>query len=104
MSNIIVSAVQIKYSHIDYFDNYVVITQNRTIRRVYSGFYFYDNGSEIYVSTTCVGMFQHRKKIKRFILNTETKEWNDYETITVERHFPDKILPIESNQINSLKK
>lgn len=104
MSEILVSAVKVKYQEIDYYDNYVVITQNRTKRRIYSGFYFDDNGCEIYVSTVCAGMFQHRKKVKRFILNKETKEWKDYETVTVERHYPIKVLPIESNQIKSLKK
>jgi len=93
-NEIIVSACQVKYHDIEYHDKYVVVTQNRTRRRVYAGWYFEDTGTHIYVSTYCSGMFQHKRKIRQFIVNTVTKEWRDFQSVIVERHKPEKVNKI----------
>jgi hypothetical protein len=93
-NEIIVSACAVKYHSIDYQDMYVTITQNRTRRRVYNGWYFKDIGTHIYVSTFCVDMFQHKSKLKQFIINTVTKEWRDFQSVIIERHKPEKKEPV----------
>lgn len=103
-NEIIASAHAIKYHNIEYHDNFVVITQNRTRRRVYNGFYFDDTGTHIYVSCYCAGIFQHKSKIKRFIVNTVTKEWRDFQSIQVEKHKPNKIENYSILKIKELKK
>lgn len=102
-NEIIVSAYAVKYRSIEYYENYVVITQNRIRRRVYKGFFFVDTGIYIYVSGYFAGLFQHKSKPKMFVVNKETKEWRVYDTILVEKHKPEKIEPKESNEISSLK-
>lgn len=93
-NEIIVHSQAVKYHHIEYHDNFVVVTQNHTRRRVYDGWYFEDTGTHIYVSTYCSGMFQHKKKMRQFIVNTVTKEWRDFQSVIVERHKPEKKEPV----------
>ena len=102
-NEIVVSAHAVKYHHIDYSDNYVTITQNRTRRRVYDGWYFEDTGRYIYVSEYCAHIFQHKRKVRRFIVDTVTKEWRDYQSVVVERHKPETKQPVTSNEIKELK-
>lgn len=87
----------VKYHDIEYRDNYVVVTQNRTRRRVPAGYYFEDTGSHIYVSLFYAHIFQHKNKIRAFIVNTVTKEWRDFPQTVVEHHKPERVEPIESN-------
>lgn len=94
----------VKYHNIEYHDEYIVVTQNKTRRRVYNGWYFEDTGSHIYISERCSGMFQHKFKIRKFWLDTETKEWRDYVDYTIEKHTPEKLNPLENNTIKRLKK
>jgi hypothetical protein len=94
----------VKYHRIEYCDTYVVITQNRTRRRVYNGYYFEDTGSHIYISSYYSSAFQHAQKVKNFIVNTVTKEWREYKMITVEKHFPDIKKPLKENIHNELIK
>lgn len=101
-SEIVVQAHAVKYHDIDYQDNYVVITQNRTRRRIYKGYYFEDTGSHIYVSTYCSGIFQHKHKIRNFIVNTVTKEWREFQHILIVEHKPEKKEPVENNRIDEL--
>jgi hypothetical protein len=89
-NEIVVSSHAVKYHDIEYHDNFVVVTQNRTRRRVYAGWYFEDTGTYIYVSTYCSGMFQHKSKLRQFVVNTVTKEWRDFQSVIVERHKPEK--------------
>jgi hypothetical protein len=103
-NEIVVTTQRVKYRHIEYFDNYVVIEQNRTRRRVYKGFYFDDNGEYIYVSTVYSNIFHHKKVIRRFIVNTETKEWRYYHSVVVEKHKPEQKEPVEDNLIDDLIK
>lgn len=103
MSELIVKAYPVKYHSIEYYEKFVVITQNRTRRRVYKGYFFDDNGEYIYISEICAGMFQHKKKSKIYSVDEETKEWKEYVTITATKHKPEKINPVESNEITILK-
>lgn len=100
----ITQAQPVKYQDIEYCDNYVVITQNRTRRRVYNGFHFEDTGTHIYISTYYADIFQHKNKIRRFIVNTVTKEWRDYQAIVIEKHKPEIKDPKENNFIKELVK
>lgn len=102
-NEIVVNAQRVKYHGIEYTDKYVTIHQNRTRRRVPKGYFFEDNGVEIYVSTFYSDIFQHQKKIRRFIVNKVTKEWRDFIGVAIEHYKPDKMAPIESNEIEELK-
>lgn len=101
-NEILCSAHAVKYHNIEYNDNYVVITQNRTRRRVPAGYFFDDTGSHIYVSPYYSCIFQHKQKIRRFILNKVTKEWRDFQEYLIEKHIPAKIEPIKTNPNESL--
>jgi predicted MPP superfamily phosphohydrolase len=103
-NEIVVQAHSVKYHDINYTDDYVVVTQHRTKRRIYNGFHFEDTGSHIYISTYCSGIFQHKYKVRNFVVNTVTKEWRNFETTILIRHKPDKIEKVESNEIENLKK
>ena len=103
-NEILCTAQRVKYHRIEYHDGYVTIEQNKTRRRVPDGYHFDDNGQYIYVSTFYSGMFQHKAKVRYFVLNKETKEWRYWQTVIVERHRPEKIKPIEQNEINELKR
>lgn len=94
----------VKYHSIEYSDKYVTITQNRTRRRVPIGYYFEDTGNYIYVSPYYSCIFQHKKKVRMFILNMATKEWRDFPTVIIERHKPDIKEPKSDNTIKRLKK
>ena len=60
--------------------------------------------SEVYgVSTFYSHIFQHKAKVRYFVLNKETKEWRDWQTVIIERHTPEKLTPKESNIIEELK-
>jgi hypothetical protein len=100
-NEIIVSANAVKYHSIDYDDDdrFVTITQNRTRRRVYAGYYFDDSGTHIYVSTFCSHIFQHKRKERKFIVDTVTKKWRDFQAVIVEKHKPEKIEPLTNNKI-----
>lgn len=100
---IIEKAYPVKYHSVEYYDRYVVVTQNRIRRRVYNGYFFDDNGEYIYISEICVGMFQHKKKPKIYSVNTETKTWEEYVTVTAVKHRPEKMNPVERNEITILK-
>lgn len=103
-NEIVAQAHAVKYHDIDYQDAYVVITQNRTRRRVYNGYHFEDTGSHIYVSTYCSDMFQHKYKVRNFIVNTVTKEWREFKHILVTEHKPEKKEPVNNNRIKDLEK
>lgn len=103
-NEIICSAHAVKYHQIEYHDNYVVVTQNRTRRRIPNGYYFDDNNTHIFISCWYSSIFQHKRKIKRFVLNTVTKEWRDFQDVIIEKHKPEAIEPKESNTITRLKK
>lgn len=102
-NEIVVTTYGVKYHSIEYHDNYIVVTQHRTRRRVYNGWYFEDTGVYIYLSDYVVGMFQHKRKQRKFILNTETKEFRDFQFITSEKHKPEKLEVLKHNIINELK-
>jgi hypothetical protein len=91
-NEIICNAQRVKYHSIEYYDKYITIQQNRTRRRVPIGYYFEDNGSEIYLSLYYSCLFQCKKKIRKFILNKETKEFRDFNPVTVENHIPELII------------
>lgn len=103
-NEIVVNAQRVKYHGIEYHDNFVTIEQHRTRRRVPKGYYFEDNGVEIYVSTFYSGIFQHQKKMRKFIVDKETKEWRDFQSCIIDVHHPEKIEPVDNNQIKQLKK
>lgn len=100
---ILCPAQRVKYHRIEYHDGYVTIEQNRMRRRVPDGYYFEDDGQYIAVSTFYSNIFQHKAKVRYFVLNKETKEWRHWQTMIVERHRPEKITPVSSNIINELK-
>lgn len=103
-NEIVVNAQRVKYHGIEYHDNFVTIEQNRTRRRVPKGYYFEDNGVEIYVSTFYSGIFQHQKKMRKFIVDKVTKEWRDFIGTLTEVHHPEKVEPVDNNEINQLKR
>lgn len=103
-NEIIITANAVKYHDIEYHDNYIVVTQNRTRRRVYNGYYFEDTGTHIYISSGLAHIFQAKSKQRSFIVNTETKEWREFETTIVEKHYAKKVKPIKNNIINELIK
>lgn len=103
-NEILCPAHRVKYSHIEYSENFVTITQNRTRRRVYKGYYFDDDGEYIYISTFYSCNFQHKATIKHFVLNKDTKEWRDWQTIVIEHHKPQQKAQKEGNIIDELKK
>lgn len=103
LDEILCPAQGVKYHRVEYHDGYVTIEQNRTRRRVPDGYHFDDNGQYIYVSTFYSGIFQHKAKVRYFVLNKETKEWRDWQTVIIERHTPEKLTPKESNIIEELK-
>ena len=96
-NEIIVSAVAVKYHDINYCDKYITITQNRTRRRIYNGYYLEDIGAHIYICTFCADIFQHKRKIRQFIVNTVTKEWREFQSVIIEKHKPEKKEPVKSN-------
>lgn len=102
-NEILCPAQRVKYRCIEYHDGYVTIEQNRTRRRVPDGYHFDDNGVYIYISTFYSHIFQHKAKVRYFVLNKETKEWRDWQTVIVERHRPEKLEPVEQNIIEELK-
>ena len=101
---IICQAQRVNYHRIEYHEGYVTIEQNRTRRRVPDGYYFEDDGQYICVSTFYSHIFQHKAAIHWFVLNKETREWRNWQTVIVERHRPEKIEPVEQNEINELKR
>ena len=101
---ILCTAHRVKYHRIEYHDGYVTIEQNRVRRRVPDGYHFEDDGQYICISTFYSHIFQHKSGIHRFVLNRETKEWREWQTVTIERYTPEKIEVKESNIINELKK
>ena len=101
---ILCPAQRVKYHNIEYHEGYVTIEQNRTRRRVPDGYHFEDNGVYIYVSTFYSHIFQHKAKVRYFVLNKETKEWRDWQTVIIERHTPEKKEAVTSNEINDLKR
>ena len=101
-NEIVVSAHALLYRDIENTDKQVVISKNNTRRRVYNGYYFEDTGCHIYVSTYCSHIFQHKNKMRSFIVNKETKEWRDYQTTFAEHHKPDKENPVENNEVITL--
>lgn len=103
-NEIIVYAQAVKYHNIEYCEKYITVTQNRTRRRVYNGYYFEDTGAHIYMSTFCADIFQHKRKIRQFVINTVTKEWREFQSVIIERHRPDKKEPKNNNIIENLKK
>jgi hypothetical protein len=102
-NEIVVTAYPVKYHGIDYHDDYIVVTQNRTRRRVYNGWYFEDTGAHIYLSDYVAGIFQHKRTQRKFIFNTETKEFRDYKKVVVEKFRPEKVEALKENIINELK-
>jgi hypothetical protein len=103
-NEILCTAQRVKYHRIEYHEGYVTIEQNRTRRRVPVGYYFEDDGQYIAVSTFYSHIFQHKATIRHFVLNKETKKWRPYQTVIVERHRPEKIEPVSSNEISELRK
>jgi hypothetical protein len=101
---IICPAQRVKYNHIEYYKGYVVVEQNHTRRRVPDGYHFEDDGIYIAISTFYSHIFQHKEKVRYFVLNKETKEWRDWQTVIVERHQPEKREAKENNEIKSLKR
>lgn len=97
-NEIVVTAQAVKYHDIEYHDSYVVVTQNRTRRRIYNGYYFEDTGAHIYVSLFYSHIFQCKKKLRQFIVNTITKEWRDFQSVIIEHHKPERIEPVKSNE------
>lgn len=103
-NEIVVSACAVKYHDIECNENYIVVTQNRTRRRIYNGWHFEDTGAHIYISTFCCHVFQHKRKTRQFIVNTVTKEWRCYQSTFVEKHVPSKIGEYEVLKIKELEK
>lgn len=103
-NEIVAQAHSVKYHDIEYHDNFIVITQNRTRRRVYNGFHFEDTGQHIYVSTFYSHLFQHKFKIRKFVVNTVSKEWRVFEQTLVQKHSPERKEPVKNNIINNLIK
>jgi hypothetical protein len=103
-NEIVVNSFPVKYHDIEYHNEYIVVTQNRIRRRVYNGYFFEDTGVHIYLNFSAAQMFQHKKKPRKFILNTETKEFRDYSFTIIEKHTPDRVEPVENNTIQELKK
>lgn len=101
---ILCRAHRVKYTHIEYHDGYVTIEQNRTRRRVPSGYYFDDDGRHICVSVYYSGRFQHKQAVCYFALNKETKEWREWQKVTITHHTPERKQAEESNEINELKR
>lgn len=89
------SANPVKYHGVDYHEDYITVEQHRTRRRIPNGYWFEDTGTHIYISVFYSHIFQHKRKIKKFIVNTVTKEWRDFETITITKHIPKNIEPIK---------
>lgn len=103
-NEIVVSANAVKYHDIECHDNFVVVTQNHTRRRIYNGWHFEDTGSHIYISTFYAHIFQHKRKTRQFIVNTVTKEWRCYQSTIVEKHIPSIIGESEVLKIKELEK
>lgn len=82
-----VMAYPVKYHSLEEGNGFITLTQNRTRRRVYDGYHFLDTGRHIYVAEQVAGMFQHKRKGRNFIVDSETKEWRD--TLEVVRHVPE---------------
>lgn len=101
---ILCPAQRVKYHRIEYNEGYVTIEQNRTRRRIPDGYYFEDDGQYIAVSTFYSNIFQHKAKVRYFVLNKETKEWRDWQTVIIERHTPEKRKAKESNIIQEIKR
>lgn len=101
---IICPSQRVKYNHIEYYKGYVVVEQNHTRRRVPDGYHFEDDGIYIAISTFYSHIFQHKAKVRYFVLNKKTKEWRDWQTVIIERHTPEKREAKENNEIKSLKR
>jgi hypothetical protein len=103
-NEIIVSGYPVKYHDINYCDNYVLLTQNRTKRRIPNGYYFEDTGVHLYVSGYYSHLFQSKQRQKLFILNRLTKEWKNVEPVVIEKHIPEKKQVVEKELLNELRK
>lgn len=95
-NEVVARAVPVKYHDIEYHDNYIVVVQNRTRRRIPNGYWFEDTGVHIYISLFYSHIYQSKSKIRQFIVNTVTKEWRLFETTIVVTHVPEKKLPINT--------
>lgn len=93
-NEIIVQANAVKYHNVECHDNFIVVTQNHTRRRIYNGWFFEDTGTHIYISTYYSHIFQHKNKTRQFVVNTITKEWHDFQSVIIERHKPEKKEPV----------
>jgi hypothetical protein len=93
-NEIFASSQAVKYHSIEYHDNYVVVTQNRTRRRIPNGYFFEDTGVYIYISLYYSYFFQHKKKLKTFIVNKVSKDWREAVTVDVSKHVPKTINKI----------
>lgn len=105
-NEIVVSAVPVRYHDLKCLDRCVVITQNRTKRRVPDGYHFEDTGTYIYLSYFYSGSFSCKSKERKFIVNTKTKEWRPYPKVEciISMYIPEVVSPVESNEIESLKR
>lgn len=103
MPKITISAYAVRYHTIEYYDKFIVVHQHRTRRRIPNGYYFEDTGIHIYISGFYNYLFQSTKRTKLFVVNTETKEWEPFQTI-IEEHTPEKKEPLKNNYIKELKK
>lgn len=103
-NEILCPAQRVKYFSVEYYDKYIVVEQNQTRRRVPKGYYFDDDGIYIYLSTFYSVLFQHKQKIRYFVLNKDTKEWRDWQSVFMERHTPEKKEALKNNIIEELKK
>lgn len=103
-NEIVCSAHPVKYHGLDHEDGYITLEQHRTRRRIPDGYHFEDTGTHIYVSPYYSHLFQHKLKVRKFILNKETKEWRDYSEVIIERHIPEKHEPVKDNVIKELLK
>lgn len=103
-NEILAPANPVKYHDIEYSDNYVTVTQNRIRRRIPNGYYFEDTGSHIYISPYYSHLYQHKHKIRHFILNRFTKEWRNVPPVLIQHHIPERIEPKEIQADEQLTK
>lgn len=103
-NEIVCIAYPVKYHDIEYYEDYIVLTQNRTKRRVKKGYYFEDTGVHIYLSDYVASIFQHKKRQRKFILNMITKEFLDYATVKISIKTPAKIEFTDVQPIKELER
>ncbi|MDR2129605.1 MAG: hypothetical protein LBP56_00310 [Odoribacteraceae bacterium] len=87
-----------------YEDDCIILVQNNYRRRIPDGYYFEDTGTYIYVSLFYSHLFQHKEKIKLFIVNKKTKDWRDFDNVEVKPHAPESMSPLKDNDIHELRK